>query len=69
MERTTLTVDGMACDGCEATVTEALESLKGVVSATADHETAAVRIEYDEGAVDEATFGSTIENAGYAVPS
>ncbi|WP_121744558.1 heavy-metal-associated domain-containing protein [Natronorubrum halophilum] len=67
MERTTLEVTGMACDGCEATVTEVLEALDGVSSATADHETGEVRVAHDEAVVDEATIGGAINDAGYEV--
>ena len=67
MEQTTLEVSGMACDGCEATVIEALEALAGVSSATANHETGEVRVEHDEATVDEASLSGTIEDAGYEV--
>ncbi|MDQ2049764.1 heavy-metal-associated domain-containing protein [Natronolimnohabitans sp. A-GB9] len=67
MEQTTLDVDGMACDGCEANVIDALEALEGVSSATADHEAGTVRVEHDEVTVDENTLGGTIEDAGYEV--
>ncbi|WP_436344110.1 heavy-metal-associated domain-containing protein [Natronorubrum sp. FCH18a] len=67
MEQTTLEVTGMACDGCEANVTEALEAIEGVSSVTADHEGNEVRVEHDEATVDEATISGTIEEAGYEV--
>ncbi|WP_254768890.1 heavy-metal-associated domain-containing protein [Salinilacihabitans rarus] len=67
MERTTLPVDGMACDGCERNVTEALESLEGVSSATADHEAGEVRVEHDESLVDDETIAGAVEDAGYEV--
>ncbi|QFU83937.1 heavy-metal-associated domain-containing protein [Natronorubrum aibiense] len=67
MEQTTLEVTGMACDGCEANVTEALEALEGVAEVTADHEADEVRVEHDETHVDEATISKTVEDAGYDV--
>ncbi|APX96296.1 heavy-metal-associated domain-containing protein [Natronorubrum daqingense] len=67
MDQTTLHVTGMACDGCEATVTDALESLEGVSSATADHEAETVRVEHDGTTVDEASITNTIDDAGYDV--
>ena len=67
MKQTTLEVTGMACDGCEANVTEALEALEGVASATADHEAGEVRVEHDETTVDEIAVSGTIEDAGYDV--
>ncbi|ELY42123.1 heavy-metal-associated domain-containing protein [Natronorubrum sulfidifaciens] len=67
MKQLTLEVTGMACDGCEANVTEALEALEGVTSATADHEADEVSVEHDETSVDVATISGTIEDAGYNV--
>ncbi|MFC4542269.1 heavy-metal-associated domain-containing protein [Halosolutus amylolyticus] len=67
MEQTTLDVTGMACDGCEQNVTDALEALEGISSVTANHEADQVRVEHDETAVDEETIATTIEDAGYEV--
>ncbi|WP_265112329.1 heavy-metal-associated domain-containing protein [Halosolutus halophilus] len=67
MDQTTLDVTGMACDGCEQNVTEALEALEGISSVTANHEADQVRVEHDEEAVDEETIATTIEDAGYEV--
>ncbi|ELY66091.1 heavy-metal-associated domain-containing protein [Natronococcus jeotgali] len=64
MERTTLDVTGMSCSGCEETVTDALEALAGVSSATANHETDEVRVEHGEETTVEG-IRSTIEDAGY----
>lgn len=59
---TTLTVEGMSCDGCEQSVTDALESVSGVEDAEADREsdTATVRGDAD---VDELV--AAVEEAGY----
>ncbi len=65
MEETTLEVDGMSCDGCEANVIETLEALEGVSSATADHEAGEVSVAHDEATVDETTLTGAIEDAGY----
>lgn len=67
MEQTTLDVTGMACDGCEQNVTEALEALEGISSVAATHEEDQVRVEHDENAVDRATISGAIEDAGYNV--
>lgn len=69
MERTTLEVTGMSCDGCEANVTDAIEGLDGVASATADHEADEVHVEHDGTTVDETALGDAIESAGYEVAS
>lgn len=65
MEQTTVEVAGMACDGCEANVTDALEALEGVSSVTANHEADEVRVEHDAATVDEATIANAIDDAGY----
>lgn len=59
---TTLTVDGMSCDGCEEAVTDALESVPGVEDAEADEsaDRATVRGEAD---VDDLI--AAVEEAGY----
>ncbi len=67
MEQTTLEVSGLACDGCEATVRDALEALEGVSSATANHEAGQVRVEHDPSTVDEASIADVISGAGYGV--
>lgn len=59
---TTLTVSGMACDGCEETVIEALEDVSGVESASADHEAGTATVEGDA-EVD--TLVAAVEDAGY----
>ena len=64
MERTTLDVTGMSCGGCEENVTDALEALEGVSSATANHEADEVRVEHDEGTTVDG-IRSVIEDAGY----
>ncbi|MFB6132721.1 MAG: heavy-metal-associated domain-containing protein [Halanaeroarchaeum sp.] len=58
----TLTVTGMSCGHCEQTVTEALESVEGVVSATADNEEDVAVVEGDA-PVD--ALVAAVEDAGY----
>ena len=60
------TVSGMACDGCESAVENAVSELDGVESVRADHETDAVTVD-TSGDLDE--IQATIENAGYEVES
>lgn len=59
---TTIEVDGMACDGCEETVTDALTAVAGVESASADHEEGTATVEGD---VDVDALVEAIEDAGY----
>ncbi|MHB9286751.1 heavy-metal-associated domain-containing protein [Halobacteriales archaeon Cl-PHB] len=58
----TLTVEGMSCEGCEATVEEALESVDGVEGAEADEDSGSVRVEGDADADD---LRRAVEEAGY----
>ncbi|MFB6093408.1 MAG: heavy-metal-associated domain-containing protein [Halanaeroarchaeum sp.] len=58
----TLTVTGMSCDHCEQTVTEALEGVDGVESATADESADRAVVEGDA-PVDELV--AAVEDAGY----
>ncbi len=57
-----LSVDGMSCTDCEASVEEALEGLAGVESATADHETDTATA---DGEVDPLDAIVAVEDAGY----
>ncbi|ELZ81067.1 copA N-terminal domain-containing protein [Haloferax elongans ATCC BAA-1513] len=59
---TTLTVTGMTCEHCEGRVVDALESVSGVASATADRETDAATVEGD---ADVESLVAAVEDAGY----
>lgn len=59
---TELSVTGMSCTDCEASVVAALEDLAGVESATADHETATATVTGD---VDPLDAIVAVEAAGY----
>ncbi|WP_290819211.1 cation transporter [Halovivax sp.] len=67
MEQSTVSVDGMSCEGCEQNVVDALGALEGVAETTADHEAGHVRVEHDPAVVDVDAIGGAIENAGYDV--
>ncbi|MFB6153989.1 MAG: heavy-metal-associated domain-containing protein [Halodesulfurarchaeum sp.] len=58
----TLTVTGMSCEHCEQTVSEALEGVPGVETATADHEADQAVI---EGEADVNELVQAVEDAGY----
>lgn len=66
MERRTLSVTGMSCDGCERTVTNALGSLDGVNRVEADHEADTVEVVAAD-SVDDDDLRAAIERAGYEV--
>ncbi|KTG10288.1 heavy metal transporter [Haloprofundus marisrubri] len=59
---TTLTVEGMSCDGCEKSVVEALEGVDGVDSASADHEANTASVEGDADPLD---LVVAVNDAGY----
>ena len=62
MSTRTITVEGMSCDHCEETVAEALSSVSGVDSATADRESDSATVEGD---ADAAALVAAVEDAGY----
>lgn len=66
MNRQTLAVEGMACDGCEQNVEEALQKIEGVSRVRADHEADSVEVVVsDDMAHEELTMA--IREAGYDV--
>lgn len=67
MEQYELTVDGMACTGCEESVTNAVERVDGVHRVEADHETGDVEVTADEDTED--AVRRAIHDAGYDVPA
>ena len=63
-----LRVTGMTCDHCVHAVTEALESVPGVTSATVDLSAGSARIEHD--GADVKALLEAVEEEGYeAVPA
>ncbi|WP_280586925.1 heavy-metal-associated domain-containing protein [Halorubrum sp. Boch-26] len=58
----TITVEGMSCEHCEQSVTEALEGVDGVESATADRESESATVEGD---ADPNALVSAVNEAGY----
>ena len=66
MERKTLSVTGMSCNGCEQNVENALQGLDGVSRVEADHETDTVDIVVDD-SVSDNDLTAAIEGAGYDI--
>lgn len=66
MERRTIAVSGLSCDGCEQAIENALRNLEGVRRIDADHEEGAVEIDDDDDISDD-ELGDEIRNAGYEV--
>ncbi|ESP88531.1 heavy-metal-associated domain-containing protein [Candidatus Halobonum tyrrellensis] len=62
----TLSVHGMSCADCEATVTDALEGVDGVRDASADRESETATVEGDADTLD---LIAAVEDAGYEADS
>lgn len=66
MERKTIAVTGMSCNGCEQNVENALKTADGVTRAEADHEKDSVEVVVDEDTADD-DLTAAIRDAGYDV--
>jgi len=66
VERKTISVTGMSCNGCEQNVTNALQNLGGVTRVEADHEADTVELVAEDDVADD-DIEAAIENAGYDV--
>ena len=66
MERQTISVTGMSCNGCEQNVETALQNLDGVSRVDADHEAETVDVVLEDGVSDD-DVNAAIEQAGYDV--
>ena len=64
MERKTLSVTGMSCNGCEQNVKNALQGLDGVSRVEADHEADTVDVVVDDAVTDD-DLAAAIDRAGY----
>jgi copper chaperone len=65
MERKTISVTGMSCNGCEQNVETALRNLDGVSRVEANHDADAVDVVLEDGVADD--VNAAIEQAGYDV--
>lgn len=66
MDRRSVSVDGMACGGCEENVENAVGALPGITRVEADHETGEVEVVAEDDVAD-ATVREAVEDAGYEV--
>jgi len=66
MDRKTISVTGMSCNGCEQTVENALQTVGGITRVDADHEGDTVEIVAADGVAEE-DIEAAIEDAGYDV--
>ncbi len=66
-ESVSLTVSGMKCGGCEANVTNKLQSIDGVLSVSASSKNRQVSIEYDADKINRQIISDAITAAGFTV--
>lgn len=66
MNRKTLSVTGMACNGCEQNIETALKNLANVTRVDADHTADTVEVVVSDDVTDE-SLHEAIEQAGYDV--
>ena len=66
MERKTISVTGMSCNGCEQNVESVLQKLDGVTRIEGDHEVDTVEVVVDNDVAD-GDIHAAIEQAGYDV--
>ena len=64
--KTVLRIEGMSCAHCVQHVREALEAVKGVVSADVSLESNSASVEHGED-LNPAALGAAVEEAGYEV--
>lgn len=67
MEQYEFAVVDMSCNGCEQTVTNAVNQVEGVHRVDADHASGDVEVTADEGTEDKVR--QAIHDAGFDVPS
>ena len=65
MENITLSVGGMTCTGCAASVKRALENVAGVAEVRVDFANNCAQIAFNPTQTNEATLKQAIENAGF----
>ncbi len=65
--KTVLSVKGMKCGGCEATVREAVKSCPGVISVQPNFRENSIEVEYEEGKADLEVISRAISAQGFQV--
>ncbi|MEO5861774.1 MAG: heavy-metal-associated domain-containing protein [Burkholderiales bacterium] len=69
VEKTTLKIDGMTCQGCVASITGVLKDVNGVIDAQVSLEANEASVAFDSGETLLAEVKEAIEDAGYEVRS
>jgi copper chaperone len=65
MATTTLKVEGMTCQHCVRSVTQALESQEGVTHADVDLQAGRARVAYDDSRVTPRELANAVAEEGY----
>ena len=65
--RASFTVEGMHCESCSSAITEALEKMDGVDSASADHAKGSAEASFHSPGVSPEELVAEIEGLGYTV--
>ncbi len=65
MAQTEFTVEGMSCEHCAKTVTEALQEVDGVQSAQVDLDNKTARVEFADGPADEEKLFEAVRAKNY----
>lgn len=68
MTTATITIEGMSCGHCVASVTEGLNSLPGVQHVEVSLETGQAVVEYDEARLDPQSIKAKVAELGYQAP-
>ena len=67
MDNLELSVKGMSCQGCVASVTRVLKAVPGVSDVSVTLQPPRARIAYDGAQTTEAVLKAAVEDAGYGV--
>lgn len=67
VQKITLSINGMTCNGCAAGLQKALLRRPGVLNVEVSFADAAAQIEYDAELVNLAQLTETVDNAGFNV--
>ena len=65
--KTVINVDGMTCEGCEASIQGNVAKIDGVVSVKASHTDKTTIVEYDKTQTSEREIAKVISDTGYKI--
>lgn len=67
MQKTTLQIDGMTCQGCVNSVTRALQAVSGVADVQVDLASGQAKVDFNEQQTTPTALAAAVEDAGYDV--